>query len=546
MPRRPWTPSPRQQRWLAALLAAAVGLAFLVGAFREAFLCDDAFISFRYARNLVEGLGLVWNPGERVEGYTNFLWVMVLAGGMVLGAAPELLAPALGIVCGGGVLGLVAWLGAREHGWRDPLVWLAPAALALNRSFLAWSTGGLETQLFSLLVLGGMVALLGERRREAAVPWRAPALFALATLTRPDGVVFAAVAGGAWALDVQRRRRGLGPVMAWAGVYALPVAVHVLWRRAYYGEWVPNTFHAKVSGFRWEDGAHYLAYFATSYQLPLLVGLAVVAVAVRRGFREGLFSAVIGVVALYLASIGGDFLEFRFLVPLMPYLYWLMADGVRVLREQAVRAPRRRWWAGPAAAVAAVALLAGTGISPVRWMEPAWFFEEVETSRRYVAHRIEQGRILAELVERGALPADLRIATGGLGALSYYTGWFVIDHHGLTDRYVARLPPTNVRLGHEKSVPVAYLRERDVAAVLLSQSLVVPRSGPIGSVLATSKKWLDVYNSRVEDPVVRLRPRCYEVVPGMVMIFGTNLDEAAERRIFGHLTPCAPPAAAPG
>ncbi|MHC4066890.1 MAG: hypothetical protein ACYSUI_20630, partial [Planctomycetota bacterium] len=60
------------------------------------FLTDDAFISFRYARNLSEGLGLVFNPGfERVEGYSNFLWVVLLAGVNALGLAPESAAHAL-------------------------------------------------------------------------------------------------------------------------------------------------------------------------------------------------------------------------------------------------------------------------------------------------------------------------------------------------------------------------------------------------------------------------------------------------------------------
>ena len=58
--------------WLALLAFLAYGA--------RRFLLDDAFISFRYARNLLEGNGLVWNPGERVEGYSNFLWVLELAG----------------------------------------------------------------------------------------------------------------------------------------------------------------------------------------------------------------------------------------------------------------------------------------------------------------------------------------------------------------------------------------------------------------------------------------------------------------------------------
>lgn len=540
------TPVSRRDRWLLAAVAAAVVLAFVFGALQRLFLCDDAFISFRYARHLVDGHGLVWNPGERVEGYTNFLWVLVLAAGMGLGARPELLAPALGIVCGAAVVALVARLGARDHGWRDPLVWLAPACLALHDAFLSWSTGGLETQLFSLLVFAGFSAGLGERRRDERRPWRAPVCFALATLTRPDGLLFAAVGGSAWLVDCARRRRGWRPAAVWAAVYALPVGVHALWRRGYYGDWLPNTFYAKVAGLRWEDGLHYLAFFASSYQLPLLGLLAVAAVLARRGFREGTFAAVVAVDLLYVAAIGGDFLGFRFLVPILPYLYWLMADGVRVIQEQAGRWRPR--WAPAAAALAAVALLVGTAVSPISWLEPPGFLESVDYARQYSIRRSDQGRYLAGLVERGVLPADLRIATGGVGALPYYTGWYVIDHHGLTDRTVARSPVTGSLLGHQHRVTADYLKRRRVAAVLLAHVMVVPRSVPLPVVLEGAGRWLEVYNRGVEDPEVLLRLRCVEVEPGVRMFFGTNLDPAEERRLFGRFAPCpvtAPPPSGP-
>ena len=531
----------RLAAWVAALIAGAVVLTFLLGAIRHAFLCDDAFISFRYARHLVDGLGLAWNPGERVEGYTDFLWVLLVAAGMRLGWSPQLVAATLGVASGLGVLALLAWLGARDHGWRDPLIWLAPATLALNGSFLAWSTGGLETQFFSLLTLGALVAFLGERRREFRRPWRSPLLFALATLTRPEGSLFAAVAGGALLLDRRRRRESLRPAVAWAGLYAVPVALHFAWRLSYYGDWLPNTFRAKVDGFRWLDGLHYLAYFATSYQLDLLLLLAVLAVAVRRDFREGLFAAVVGVDLLYLAAIGGDFLEFRFLVPLFPYLYWLMAEGVRVLAEWARPGERRRW-AAVVAPLAAVALLGGTAFSPrSRWIQPPFGFENVAGIRRYAVLRVGQGLDLAGLVARGLLPADLRIDTGGLGALSYYTDWFVIDHHGLTDRYVAELPATYRRLAHGHLVTAGYLKRRRVAAALLSQVMILRDRSEFDAAFASWPTWLRSLNQTAEKPDEVLRPVCLEVEPEAFLIFATNLDPASFQQLFGRFPSCPMP-----
>ena len=92
--------------WLA-LLAWLTSVAW--------FLTDDAFISFRYVRNLLEGHGLVFNPGEYVEGYTNFLWILELAALWGLfGLRPEQAAPWLSIAYTGGTLAALWWWLARS------------------------------------------------------------------------------------------------------------------------------------------------------------------------------------------------------------------------------------------------------------------------------------------------------------------------------------------------------------------------------------------------------------------------------------------------
>ncbi|MCP4593055.1 MAG: hypothetical protein GY842_20160, partial [bacterium] len=98
-------------RWLAACLVAGAISVSLSLAYFHRFVAEDAYISFRYARNLVEGAGLVYNLGERVEGYTNFLWVLMIAGGMRLGADPVGLSQALGLACFGGSLVAVYRIG---------------------------------------------------------------------------------------------------------------------------------------------------------------------------------------------------------------------------------------------------------------------------------------------------------------------------------------------------------------------------------------------------------------------------------------------------
>jgi hypothetical protein len=551
------------RRLLPWLILAVVAVLFLLHADRRSFLGDDAYISFRYAGNWAAGEGPVFNPGERVEGYTNFLWVALLAGGIRLGVPPEALAPTAGTLAGLGVLALTAWIGLRRHGRGDRLAWLAPAALALHPSFAAWSTGGLETQLFSFLLLAAAARFLIERERVArsgsegggserggSKRWRSvhggsALLFALATLTRPEGALFAAMAGVAAVADALRRRRPLAPLVAWGALYLVPVLAHLTWRRAYYGAWLPNTFRAKVPEPQWEQGVDYVLYFLTGTGVVWLLPLLAAGVLVRPGFRQVLFAVWLAAHAAYLVAVGGDFMEFRFVVPMLPYLFLLTADGVRRLAELAGRRTRRasRAVAGAASAVVLVVValpLAGVPSFPPSWVAPPADFASVRVLRDYAAHRVVQGRALAMLIEADLLPADLHVVTGAVGALPYLTGWPILDHHGLTDAEVAANAPTYRRVAHRRNVSPEQIRRKGAEVVMLSHKLVEVDPRALPTMVETSRQWLESYNRRAEEPRDRLRLVCRQPLPGMWMIFGTHLDDAALDRRLGRLPRCPP------
>src|SRR5262245_35741540 len=116
---------------------------------------DDAFISYRYARNLAAGHGLVYNPGERVEGYTNFLWTVLISGALRLGWDAEFAGRALGVLSSLGLLATILWYVAKTV--ESPAaLWVAPVFLAISPGLAVWATGGLETPLFALLVTLGV------------------------------------------------------------------------------------------------------------------------------------------------------------------------------------------------------------------------------------------------------------------------------------------------------------------------------------------------------------------------------------------------------
>jgi hypothetical protein len=491
------------RRLAIPLLAATLAL-LLAHALFYRFLCDDAFISFRYASNLAHGHGLVFNPGhERVEGYTNFLWVLVLAGLDALGLRPEHAAPALGLL-----LTAALWAVTARVAWRilpAPYALLVLFALALTRSVAVWSTSGLETRLFEVLVLAAVYRSWRELEAPGSTPWSA-LLFGLGALTRPDGLLIAMSAlAAACGWEALRRRISWRGVASRAALFGVPVGAHLLFRVAYYGAWLPNTYYAKIGGRSWWSmGGAYLASFAIEYALVLWVPLLVIGI--RALAREGrgalplLAAAVVLPHALYVASIGGDHFEYRPLDLYFPFALLLVGRGLASL---ALRT--RSWVAAAYAAVLVIGLSAlpleahtqfpqtyragypgrararadrerflDPALSPVyRWPllrgigrlhrrlldtttealvgvrqeEHALFYDGVEA----------QGRALKDAVDRGLVPPDAHIGICAVGAIPYLSGLRTLDRLGLTDAVVAHQPPAGHRvMAHERYASYDY------------------------------------------------------------------------------------------
>ena len=483
------------------------------------FLTDDAFISFRYARNLADGYGLVFNPGfERVEGYTNFLWVLLLAFFSLLGIPPEsvshVLSLGLTVVLWGLVVGYaLRYPPAMERRW---LVIVPPLLLASTRSVAVWSTSGLETRLFEVLVVGATLRLLRELSPVAGGESRlwpvSGLLFGLATLARPEGLLISACALGAGAVASFRRRHEVLPRLSLgAGTYVLLVGGHFLFRYLYYGAWLPNTYYAKVAGRSWwEMGLAHHGLLILEYAAYLWVPVIVISVLGhgRRGtgFVPLLFGAVVLPHAIYTASIGGDHFEYRTQDLYFPMAFLLVYDGLRFL-------PLERFATAVRAAAVGVILI-GLVVLPLQshlqfsdghiggfpgttdqaassYLEPAgdplyrlpglrWLAEMHrsllwKTTRGFVGIRQEEhvrfleevmgeAERLAGLIRTGRIPADTFIAIDSIGAIAHVTDLRVLDRLGLTDSHVARGDEvaSDRLLGHDKRATLSYARQQGV------------------------------------------------------------------------------------
>jgi arabinofuranosyltransferase len=530
-------------RWLPVLACAFVVASFSFNVHQHFALNDDAFISFRYSKHLVEGLGLVWNVGERVEGYSNPLWVVIAAAGMAAGFEPEILMPALGIVSAALVLVLLVALGWRRWGRQSLLPWLAPAALATSRSYTTWAGAGLETHFFALLVLAGLLVFLRERRVALRWPWFSSLLLALASLTRPDGGVFMFGAGLCFLVDTLRGRRLLSSLVVWCLPWLALVGAHFLWRHSYFGYWLPNTYYAKVNGPWWDQGAIYLDLFLSEYSLYAFLPLVLLSVVKRRDALSTLLLLCTVLYASSLARVGGGHLEFRLLVPLFPLLYWLIADGIAVFAEARPANASARWSCIAGAIVFSSSLLAATVAGSLNPLDRSGTNGIGGTSTGFTQIRMTQGKALRQLIDLKILPTDLRIETGAVGALPYYTDWYVLDKRGLNDIRVAREPLTRRgRVGHEHEATLAYVRERNIAVFNLGPEIILDGSA---STLIEQLRWAHQhvrhYNRRARTPAERLRLKCLQIPGPYRLLFGTNLDEEEFQSVLGHLENCPVP-----
>ena len=166
----------RRIQTVALLLLLVFGLA---RAASLAWVCDDSFISIRYADNLLNGHGLVYNAGERVEGYTNLLWTLLLAALMYLGVTPLTAAKVPGIIAYAALaLCLAHWSWRQSRDGSRPFLPLAAGLVLISNDFHVWATAGLETMLFTALAVQALV-LTCFASRSTRLAWLAGGLFGL-------------------------------------------------------------------------------------------------------------------------------------------------------------------------------------------------------------------------------------------------------------------------------------------------------------------------------------------------------------------------------
>ncbi|MEM6295902.1 MAG: hypothetical protein AAGA54_31815 [Myxococcota bacterium] len=385
------------------------------------FTYDDAYISFRYARNLADGLGLVYNPGERIEGYTNFAWTVMVAAGMKVGVDPHVTAKLAG---GGAAIGtlLVVYRLADRIAPLRAAPCIATWLLASSSTFSGYAMFGLETIGFVFLVMLGTWLMFREVERDRGIPWSG-LVFALAGLTRPEAPMFLGIPMLLLGRRFFARQNLLRGVL-----FAAPLALHLLWRHDYYGAWLPATLSAKTGNLRQqvEAGKGYLEGWLQHAGPIVFLMLYGIAVGVVRKHRETLtLAAVFTAICGYVLLVGGDWMSyFRFMAPAEPYAFLLVGMTVRAIIEHRKAAP----------ILALGGFLTWVGIERVDHIAEAqkkWLAEE----KRFWDNAAGQA---AEWLATRGKPG--RVAIGDIGYVGYRTNYPILDLLGLVDPVISQLP----------------------------------------------------------------------------------------------------------
>lgn len=505
---------------LSIYLSIGIGIFAIYKAFIQHWVCDDAFISFRYAKNLTDGLGLVYNAGEFVEGYTNFLWTIFLSVGMFFHLDPIHVSAGLGILFYFLTLfvlyktGTTAYeirAGKRYKSFYFPIAF---AGFALHSHGQIFATGGLETSLFSFLLLAGTVFLLLSNRGLHLLTGFF--LLVLAIMTRPDGALFYIFAFLYTALFKFRHtdyKTYFTNQLALQLPFIFIFLPYWIWRYTYFGWFFPNTFYAKSGmGTYLEQGIKYILLYFNSYYVLYLPFVLVffwflrlfkISSQIRYFFLTNFSSAyksrrrkirlrhrklyrinptfslkkiISGqsridnfyvrifilfllpsfLYIVYLTKIGGDFMFARLLIPITPLLYLTTELFLFRMKFKRVRI------------LLSILVILGTGFyyNPYKGTDLPIVDNITNESDIYKLKNVYQLKLSLLPFRKIFEEEEINIAYGGSQAmLAYYLNPKVAIEAvtGLTDEFVAhQIIAKRGKVGHEKPAPISYLLKRNI------------------------------------------------------------------------------------
>lgn len=421
------------------------------------FLQDDAFTSLRYANNFLNGKGLVFNPDEKVEGFTNFLWVILLSTIKLIGNIfnisihLEELTQTLSIIFGFTFLVSVFLLSYKifiNQKYSSFFIYsfsFVIVFMILNSTpFLYWSVSGMETSLFATLTLISIYLFI-ENFYSPKI-----ALFLIVSfansLLRPEGIIFFFILVLIRiAINYIKRKKiklcnrikdSIDPfINKIIPLFVTIMSFFILFRLLYYGYPLPNTYYAKTE-FNYEFITRGFNYFMEFFQDQLFYGLILLPILVlliKKNYeKESLTLILFSLInILLIIIIGGDVLPMgRFFLPIIPLVYILFIVSTNKIVQIYFRKDSVQYFYS-------LMLITLLLFSIIYYKEQK---PKMLDKRAYEIGLVRKMKIYAEWISKKNQGKNVVVALSTIGAFSYYSNAIVIDLVGLTDEFIAHHP----------------------------------------------------------------------------------------------------------
>ena len=428
----------RGRDWLAlAFVLAAVAMFVSQCLWVGDAQIDDAYITFSFAKNLALGNGPVYSHGVRVEGYSTFLWMVLVALPLVVtrGAAPVAAARVMGAPFAV-LLGWSVYRLARACGASRLTATLCVFLLSFNTDLAVAYLTGMETLAYVAVVAFAFAATVQSFENTRWRKWAAWGCLAVA-LTRIDGFIPAGFLFGCLFLrDIRPGYpRGFWKFLRLCGPPMAAYALWFAWRWHYYGMFLPSTYYAKelIPKLMPTRGLDYVLNEMTSGWLWFGL-LAWPWLLWRRRLTAALMGCFVVAHLLYVVKVGGDWMSFgRFVLPVVPLLVVLTIVAGADVVTAAFRSRSILRWLVPLAPLAAGCIMAAS-------MDHRYLNNDVEAGK--VAGVADQTANVASYLHaaeflRQVVPAGGRLVTDYGGVFACLTDGAVIEMWGLANATIA-------------------------------------------------------------------------------------------------------------
>lgn len=383
------------------------------------FTQDDAYISYRYVANFLNGDGLVFNIGERVEGYTNFGWVIYLILWGKLGLDYILISKVTGFIFGAGLVVLSFKIAESVDEFKDNIIALyaVPFLVAINQSLAYWSIAGLETSAFAFFALLTLYFYFKRSKLTFLTIFTA-------VLLRPEGALVAFLIIVLELIE----KRNIPKYSLFHALIAFVLSIpYVVFKLVYYGSILPNSFYAKTvfSVTQLMNGVEYVYRFLGHYGFygfPIAVLLIFIT---KISSKLRLLLIFVLIYTLYILFVGGDVLKVhRFFIPLIP-LYSVIALSALVVLIKDVASKTRMLF------ITVVALV----LCGLTYYLPDKFVKDYNALEKAFVKKMS---FMAENL-KSSDDSDFSVALPTIGVFGYtLVGHHIIDMVGLTDSTIAR------------------------------------------------------------------------------------------------------------